>query len=86
MSTTATVTSSISRTGAVADGLGLHNGSWWPLTARRGAVKQWQRLAAAIWDYQFLCLQRAVYRAAPRFAAHLDEFAHRRDEVRRERP
>jgi hypothetical protein len=49
-------------------------------------VKPWQRLAVAIWDTQFLCAQRALYRAAPRLAAHLDELARRRDEERRKRP
>ena len=52
----------------------------------RGTVKPWQRLAVAIWDTQFLCAQRALYRAAPRLAAHLDELARRRDEERRKRP
>lgn len=49
-------------------------------------MKPWQRLAAVIWDAQFLRVQHAVYRAAPRLAARLDELARRRDEGRRGRP
>jgi hypothetical protein len=51
----------------------------------RGTVKPWQRLAAVLWDGQFIRVQHAVYRAAPRLAAHLDELARRRDEERRKR-
>jgi hypothetical protein len=49
----------------------------------RSEVKPWERLAAAIWDHQFLRVQLIVYRAVPRFAARLDELARRRDEERR---
>lgn len=45
-----------------------------------GGMKPWQRLVAVIWDAQFLCVQRAVYRVAHRFAGYLDELARRRDE------
>lgn len=46
-------------------------------------MKPWERLAAAIWDHQLLRVQLIVFRAAPRFATHLDELARRRDEERR---
>jgi hypothetical protein len=49
-------------------------------------VKPWQALAAVIWDNQFLSVQHAVYRAAPRHAARLDELARLHDEGRRKRP
>lgn len=51
---------------------------------RRGAVRPWQRLVAVIWDSQFLRVQHAVYRAAPRLAARMDDLARRRDGARRE--
>jgi hypothetical protein len=51
----------------------------------RGTVKPWHRLAVVIWDSQFLRVQHAVYRAAPRLATHIDELARRRDEERRKR-
>ncbi|MHA6616642.1 hypothetical protein [Pseudonocardia sp. DLS-67] len=86
MSTGAMVNYSASRADAVAERAGLDNGSWRRSAVRRGTVQPWQRLAAAIWDGQFLCVQRAVYGAAPRLAAHLDELARRRDERRREHP
>jgi hypothetical protein len=43
-------------------------------------MKPWQRLAAVIWDSQFLCAQRAVYLVSRRLAVYLDELARRRDE------
>jgi hypothetical protein len=43
-------------------------------------MKLWQRFVAVIWDGQFLCVQRVVYRVARRLAGHLDELARRRDE------
>jgi hypothetical protein len=43
-------------------------------------MKPWQRFVAVIWDSQFLCVQRAVYRVARRCAGYLDELARRRDE------
>jgi hypothetical protein len=52
---------------------------------RRDTVTPWQRLAVVIWDSQFLRVQHAVYRAAPRLATHIDELARRRDEERRKR-
>lgn len=56
-----------------------------PADKRRSAVKPLQRLAAVIWDSQFLRVQHAVYRAAPRLAVRLDELARRRDEGRGKR-
>ncbi len=57
-----------------------------PVDRRRGSLKPWQALAAVIWDSQLLSVQHAVYRAAPRHAARLDELAHLHDEGRRKRP
>ncbi|GAA5113676.1 hypothetical protein [Pseudonocardia adelaidensis] len=62
-----------------------HNGPAVEPTGK-GRVGPGQRLAAVIWDGQLLPVQHAAYRVAPRFAAHLDELARRRDEQRRKRP
>ena len=53
---------------------------------RRGGVTLWERLAAVVWDSQFLRVQHAVHNAAPRLATHLDGLAGRRDEHRSKRP
>jgi hypothetical protein len=73
MSTTSTPITWSSQGGGVADR---------GVDERRGRTRPWQRLAAVIWDSQFLRAQRAVYFVAPRVAAHLDELARRRDAER----